>query len=292
MTKLFLLMAFFSISAFAELKIYWSGVAGLYFNDGKHGVFFDPVFNRPSLIDIAFNTKYKLDRKLVTDALNKMDAKIVNAVFVSHSHHDHSIDTPIVSLETGAGVYGTITTRNLAMAHGVKKNKTFLIKHGDTYKFGDFKVEVVDSIHGKIFGLFEFQGGELERATTIPIPIRDYRVGKPFTYILSHQGKKYLIQQASRYTDDLRKRIRGEDFEVIFQGLGNRRSTQDLVDNIWKLTSAKKIVPIHHDNFLFKLKSETSIDYLFLINFEEFLRVSKKNNYQVIQPMYYQQLLL
>lgn len=290
MLKIISILILLSSSSFADLKFYWTGVAGIYVTDGKNGIYFDPVFHRPSILDVLFNKPLVIDEKKVEFYLNKMGKNIpVNAVFVSHSHHDHASDVGAVAKMKGSVVHGTITTKYLAKAFDVSDWKIKLIKHGDKYKFGDFEVEVVQSKHGKIMGLVEFQYGELERPTKRPIPIRDFRMGDAFSYLLTYKKKKYLLQQGSRFTHQLKERIKGEEFEVVFQGLGNRRSTKDLMENIWDLAKVKTIFPLHHDNFFAPLRDDLKVEYLFNIDFDEFKEQMNKNKdkYQVIFPEYF-----
>lgn len=288
MKKIIPLLLAMSFSTFAQLKAYWSGVAGIYITDGKNGIYFDPVFHRPGALDILFNRPLKIDDKLVASYLKKMGNGPVDAIFISHSHHDHASDVGAVAKIKDSVVHGTKTTRYIAKAFGVSDKKIKQINHGDKYKYGSFEIEVIQSKHGKILGYFEFQFGELDHPVKRPIHIRDFRMGNAYSYIITYKEKKYLFQQASRYTPELRKRIKGENFEVIFQGLGNRRSTADLRENIWELASVKTIVPIHHDNFFVPLRKDLKIEYLINIKFDEFkAEIEKSKRYQVIYPKYF-----
>lgn len=288
MKKLTIVLLLLSFSALADLEAYWSGVAGIYITDGKNGVYFDPVFHRPGPLDIIFNRPLKIDEKVVSSYLKKMGDGPVDAIFVSHSHHDHASDVGAVAKLKGSVVHGTKTTKYLAMAFDVPKEKIKEIRHGNKFKYGDFEVEVIQSKHGKIMGFFEFQFGELDHPVKRPIKLRDFRMGDAYTYLITYKDKKYLFQQASRFTPELKERIKGEKFEVIFQGLGNRRSTADLKKNIWELAKVKTIVPIHHDNFFAPLKKNLKVEYLININFDEFKNEMTKSKYQTIYPKYFQ----
>lgn len=288
MKKLLPFLFLLSLSSFAQLKAYWSGVAGIYITDGKNGVYFDPVFHRPGPLDILFNRPLKIDEKVVASYLKKMGDGPIDAIFVSHSHHDHASDVGAVAKLKGSVVHGTKTTRYITKAFGVTDEKIKEIRHGDKYKYGDFEIEVIQSKHGKILGYFEFQFGELDHPVKRPIKLRDFRMGDAYTYLITYKGKKYLFQQASRFTPELKKRIKGEKFEVVFQGLGNRRSTADLRKNIWELANIKTIVPIHHDNFFAPLKKNLELELLININFDEFKSEMSKSKYQTIYPKYFQ----
>jgi L-ascorbate metabolism protein UlaG (beta-lactamase superfamily) len=275
---LFLLISF---NIHAKISYCWSGVAGIYMTDGETGLFFDPVFNRPGILDIVLQRDYKLDHGLIEESLQKCKVKNLKAIFTSHTHFDHAIDAPIVSKMTGAKLYGSKTLKYLSLSHGVEPSKIVEAPHGFKVQVGKFTITVIKSAHGKILGFYEYLGGELLEKVKTPINISHYKMGGAFSYLIEHEGKNYFFQQATRYTPELKAAIKDKEFEVFFQGLGNRRSTKDLADNIWKMTKKiNLIVPVHHDNFFFPLSD--GMQYLWFVKYDEFLNFFKENkNYKV-----------
>ena len=118
-------------------------------------------------------------------------------------------------------------------------------------------------------------------------------MGGAFSYLVNYKGKKILIQQATRYNQELKSTLSNHKIDIIFQGIANRRSTNDLYENIWKIVEAKTIIPLHHDNFFFEVEDYSKIDYLYGISFSEFQAFfSSKTNIKKIEPLYFQKLSL
>ncbi|MGK0367889.1 MAG: L-ascorbate metabolism protein UlaG (beta-lactamase superfamily) [Thermoproteota archaeon] len=273
-----------------DLRIYWTGVAGIYITDGDSGLMFDPVFDRPMIYDIPLNREFIPNLKNTKRVLKKLEANKVDAIFHSHTHHDHYANAPLISKLKGAQIYGSLTSRNLSLSSGIEKKKTTVISIGSKYKVGEFEVEILESHHGLILGFLEFLPGELKEVVKFPLSIWDYKMGGAFSFIIKYKDQTFLFQQASRYTDDLKKRIAKENFDIIFQGIANRESTEDLYNNVWKVGHAKVIIPVHHDNFLFQLTNEKEISLLPLQKMDEFREFMNKKGLKYVEPMYYENL--
>jgi len=275
-----------SINAHSEIIWGWSGVAGVYLSDGKTDLFFDPVFSRPSIPQILLGLSYEVDEKYVKSQLEQMRISKLDGIFIAHSHFDHALDMHVVNKLVGGKIYGTQTTAFLAEAHGVRDDQYQIVKNAEEIKLGDFTVRIVDSKHGLILGLYEYQGGEITKPLKRTPDLSDYLMGGSFSFYVSHPEGDFFIHQATRTTSQIQSLLKGKKLKVMFQGIANRRSSEELYKDIIEHADiVELIVPIHHDNF-FLQKNEKEIDMLWGVDLEDFLNYSKKRDQKVFLPKY------
>lgn len=275
-----------SFNAQSEIIWGWSGVAGVYLSDGKTDLFFDPVFSRPSIPQILLGLSYDVDEKYVKSQLDQMRISKLDGIFIAHSHFDHALDMHVVNKLVGGKIYGTQTTAFLAEAHGVRDDQYQIVKNAEEIKLGDFTVRIVDSKHGLILGLYEYQGGEITKPLKRTPDLSDYLMGGSFSFYVSHPEGDFFIHQATRTTAQIQSLLKGKKLKVMFQGIANRRSSEELYkDIIEHAESVDLIVPIHHDNF-FLQKNEKEIEMLWGVDLEDFLNYSKNKKQKVYLPKY------
>ena len=110
----------------------------------------------------------------------------------------------IVQSIAGGVIHGSRSTANIALSLNVPQNKVQIFQDKDKYKIGKFEVTVVKSIHGKIFGIYEFRGGELLRPINRKLTLSDYVMGGSYSFYVSHPEGDVFIQQGSRSSEKLR----------------------------------------------------------------------------------------
>lgn len=288
MKKLLILLFLISTNCLASLSFQWSGIAGIYLTDGKTSLFFDPVFSRPNVAEFFIGLDYQVDKKMVKATLQKMGIKKLDAIFIGHTHFDHALDMHVVSEQTGGIIYGSQTTGFVAKGHGIKDSHIRLIKDGQIIQLGDFKIEIVKSKHGLIMGQFEFKGGELTKPLNRVPNLSDYRMGGSYSFYISHPDGDIFVQQATRTTPRIQKMLHGKKLKALFQGLANRKNSQDLYSGIIKhAASIETIIPIHHDNF-FVDRNDKKMEHLWGIDLQEFVNYSKSQGQKVLLPQYFQ----
>ena len=285
--KILILSFFLLFDQRLEAKItwLWSGVSGVYLTDQKTAIYFDPVFNRVSLWQTIFNQPVRPSSKLVENALKHANIKKIDAIFITHSHFDHAIDFPFLLEPFGAKVYGTLTTKNIGLSYGSSEAKLFILKPNQPIQIGQFKITPFKTPHAKILDLFEYCDGELKSPLKIPLKACDYRMGGNYSYIIEHStGKKILFNQVGRSSPELIEIIKNHaPFDALFQGVANRLSTKDIVNNILKPSGAKKIIPIHQDNFFKPLKYH-EWEPLWLLGWDKFIQGLEQMSYQLEAP--------
>jgi len=283
-----LFLFIFNQIALAELSAQWTGVAGIYITDGHHSLFFDPVFNKPPLSSLAFNNPFKLDPKVTKSFLDKIEPSRIDAIFHTHTHFDHYADAPLIARKFKSIVYGSKTAKFLSLSSGVPKDQIKTFKDKDVFHYGDFKIEVISAVHGKIFQTFNYLPGELNKIAPSPINLWSYRLGGSFSFLITHKKKKILIQQSASPTPGLK----GKKVDIIFQTIANRVTTKQLDEDIWKEVQPKLIIPVHQDNFFSPIEDFTSINYLYFARMKEFRKYMKKTSYKLIEPKYFEPIIL
>src|SRR5262245_17998549 len=110
MRILLALLCFTGCAAAQHTTLTYLGVAGWSIDTGKQTLLFDPYVTRAPVVDE--------DKVLVPNAaaITRFIPAHAKAIVVSHSHYDHVLDVPAIAHRTGAVVFGTQSTAELARA--------------------------------------------------------------------------------------------------------------------------------------------------------------------------------
>jgi hypothetical protein len=135
------------------IKVTWYGTTMFLLDDGETQLLFDAFITRPSLETVVRSMKtgealLQTDAPLVDAWLARPEVRNPAAIFIAHSHHDHVIDVAYIANQTGASVYGSDSTLNLARGGGVPEaqlNRNQLMK---PLAIGKFTVTVLPGRHG------------------------------------------------------------------------------------------------------------------------------------------------
>ena len=143
---------FFILTVLAYLipSIFWQGFAQdksvevtflgnttLFFSDGVTNIMIDGFVTRPSYYKI-FTKKIKSDPKKVRALLKKLGSPKIDAILVSHSHHDHAMDAPEMAQQTGAVIYGTSSTAEIAYGAFLPAIQMSIIEPNRSFDIGKF----------------------------------------------------------------------------------------------------------------------------------------------------------
>jgi len=78
-----------------SVQVVWMGTAGLYIHDDETRIFIDPFVSRYGFLKVAFGFSLKPNPEIIREWIVKTSGGHADAVFVSHSHYDHSMDAPL-----------------------------------------------------------------------------------------------------------------------------------------------------------------------------------------------------
>ena len=240
------------------MKITFFGTTTLLFDDGKDQILFDCHFTRPSLLKYIGGSE-ATDEKLVDEMIEKHHIDRLEAIFVSHTHHDHVMDAPYMAKRTGAKVYGTSSAANVCKGGNVPENQIGVFKAGDTYQIGDYEITILKSLHSKPTVLNNDLGQTIDAPLVQPEKLRNYKEGGSYDFYVRHKEKTYLIRPSFNYIEG---QLDGYKADVLFLGVaGLAKADEKTEETFFKETvekvSPKLIVPLHWDNFFSRLDRPT-----------------------------------
>jgi L-ascorbate metabolism protein UlaG (beta-lactamase superfamily) len=268
MLKLVILTLFLLITtlSFARVEMRWLSVASVYLDDGKSRVMIDPCFTRPGLMHWLNLEKIKSNEQNIKSILTKFDIAKVNALLVSHSHFDHSVDAAMVAKITGATLYVDKSSDIIARAYRDPTIKRQLIHEKGSIQVGDFKIIPIrrDHLPIKPFG-FYFMPGEVP--ADFDFDLWDYKEGENWMYYVVHPQGTILIDQAG---DPRLEKISPfvTKADVLIQGVANRVSDENILNGYVTKFKPKIFIPTHYDNFFLDFKPEGPTVFLPFLKLE------------------------
>jgi L-ascorbate metabolism protein UlaG (beta-lactamase superfamily) len=232
-------------SSGVTLQAKFLGVATVLLDDGEIAVMTDGFFSRPGLPDTLLRA-IAPDQRRIDEALKKAGVTQLAAVMTAHSHYDHAMDAPLVAARTGAVIVGSQSTANIARGLDFPAARIRVIKGGETFAFGKFKVTAIKSPHSPDV-LFP---GEITEPLRPPARVRDYKEGGNYSFLIEHAGRRILVHASANFA---RGSMRGMAADVVFLGIGalgkqSERFTRDYWREIVQETGARLVIPIHWDN--------------------------------------------
>lgn len=260
------------------MKITYLGITCLLFDDGVDQILFDCSFSRPSIRKLLFS-KLSSDTKAIDEifACHKIDR--LKAIFISHSHVDHVMDLPYVSSKCNCDVYGSISTKNVALTSNIDENKIHLFEDKLEYNINGFNIKVIPSIHSKA----KWYNNDLGEIISEPFKskphFRDYKEGNSYDFLITYDNKKYLIRPSFNY---IKHQFDDITCDVLFLGIagGSKATDKELKEFFEETvlkTKPKKIIPIHWDNFFHPLKEGIKGMPFYLENTNKLFNIIEKH---------------
>ena len=259
--------------AFARVEMRWLTVASVYLDDGKTRILIDPCFTRPGLMHWLNLEKIKSDEQNIRTILSKYDINKVNALFISHSHFDHSIDATMVAKITGGTLYVDRSSDRIARAYRDSSIKRLMINEMKAIQVGDFKITPIyrDHLPIKPFGVY-FMPGEVPK--DFDFDLWDYTEGENWMYYVVHPEGTILIDQGGdpRF-EKISKFVSKAD--VLIQGVANRVSDENILNGYVTKLKPKVFLPTHYDNFFLDFKPEEPMVLLPFLKLEALMEKVK-----------------
>ena len=101
------------------VSVTWLGTAGVLVSDGRTDILIDPFVSRYGLLRVGLGLPLHPRQDLIDAWLERLGCRNVEAVLVSHSHYDHSLDAPYFARATGALLAGSESTLNVGRGAGL-----------------------------------------------------------------------------------------------------------------------------------------------------------------------------
>ncbi len=230
-----------------------SGTATLLFSDGETSWMTDGWFTRPGPLQTMFG-KIQPDMAAIDLGLAKNAVSRLAAVIPMHSHYDHAMDSPEVARRTGAILYGSEATANIARGWGLPEAQIRILHSGQPIVVGAFTITPLASRH------FQFPDpemvatmltdSEIPEPLVPPVSAFDYKLGEAWVLHVSHPKGSFLIVGSAGFMPG---QLAGMDVDVVFLGVGGLGSqTADYRAQYWSETvgriSPERIIPIHWDS--------------------------------------------
>jgi L-ascorbate metabolism protein UlaG (beta-lactamase superfamily) len=228
-----------------QLTAAWFGTTAVLLSDGESAVFIDPFFTRPGGWGrLMLNRPIAPDADLIARWLDQAGIKRLDAVVVTHSHYDHSMDAGIVAQLTGATVVGSASTANVARGSGLPETQIRIAAPGVPQRYGHFTLTLLDSRHAGATG--GRPTGDITQPLVPPARYTDYRQGGTFGVVIEHALGTVVHHGSAGWLDGM---YRGRRAEVVFLGIAALRDTERYLAQVADPLGATRIIPTHWDDF-------------------------------------------
>lgn len=276
-------------SAEAQLTFRWMGVSGFVLTDGTSTLLFDPAVTPTPISSwvLPFQTVTS-DTEEFKYWAKRCQIEKLDATFVNHTHTDHAIDAPTAVQLFGGILAGSKSLRQIGLGHGLPDSSIRVLNDRDELKIGTFTVQAFTTPHAPHIGQILFADGEIESPLQPGSSPWDYRVGEMRSYWITHPDGKILFQAPSRILPrDVLAELKPD---TLLLTIANRESSEILINRRVIPSGAKKVIPLHWDNFFYPLVRDGTPHELWFQNTQEFDTKFKKlaSERQLIWPTYCQ----
>ena len=238
-----------------SVTVRFTGSTTLLFDDGETSWMTDGWFSRPTFIEII-TQRVEPDLSAISRGLKANEVDKLDAVIPLHSHYDHAMDSPEVARRTGAKLYGSESTANIARGWGLDEGRIEIFINKKPIVVGAFIITPIESNH------FQFVDPEIAKTAldlpTIdspvipPGPITNYRVGKTYVLHVEHPLGSFAIVGSAGFIEG---GLKGFKADVLFLGVGSLgEQSVDYRQKYWEETVGRlepsTVIPIHYDSLL------------------------------------------
>ncbi|MHA1269869.1 MAG: MBL fold metallo-hydrolase [Candidatus Helarchaeota archaeon] len=225
------------------MRIRWLGTAALEIKTGSTVILMDPWLSR-------FKNAYPAAPEINRDMIKK-----ANYIFITHGHFDHFADTPYIVEKTGAKVFVSKQSAEIAIEKkGLNKDLVVVATGGDRFELEDFNVEVIHGKHIKFDAITIlsklFRGGTYKLMFSKK-DILGWKKGEvlgwAFELFVEKNKLRVTIFGSLGYAEDL---FKGKEYStdiLIVPVAGRRDAWRNVMKYIEKF-KPKLIIPTHYDD--------------------------------------------
>lgn len=241
-----------------QVKVTFFGVSTLLFDDGETQILLDGFFSRYSLLDVLLkdlrSDTVAIDAILAAHGINRL-----KGIFVTHSHYDHAFDVAYTTGRTGATLYGSRSTLNIARGGGVREQQLQQFKPQDEFQLGNFSIRIVPSIHSPGNALKD-DAVEITNPLKQPANMKQYAEGGTFDFYIQHKGRAIYVKPSPNYIAGALDSLKAH---AVFIGIATiTNHPEEWQHEFYKHTlralKPQVVVPVHWDDF-FKTDTENLV---------------------------------
>lgn len=242
-----------------QLRVRFAGVSTLLFDDGETPWLADGFFSRPPVSALMGPISPDLQR--VQAGLQKLGISKLAAVVPLHSHYDHAMDSPQVAKQTSALLVGSPSTLNLGRGAGLPAAQLREVRDGGSLQLGRFKLSFIASRHSPTWWSDGNGHEDIEAPLKPPALASAWREGQVWSLLVEHEGRSILVQGSAGFVPGA---LQGRRVDTVFLGVGTLgKKNAAYRDGYWRevvqATGARRIVPIHWDDFWLPLPADGSL---------------------------------
>lgn len=221
------------------MEITWLGAAGFIIHAGRGIFLMDPYLSRNS-------------KATPVQPLKPSDIHQADAIFISHGHFDHLMDTAVIAQKTGARVFCSDTAATTLERSGLSQNQIEKITEDGWMKsFGEFKAEAFFSRHvrfDKKLLISTLLTINIEFFRLLPL-IRFYPCGQVLAWRFSVQRQRILFFGSAGSSQDELERLAGSPVDVLLVPLQGHSDICDIAFHYVRTLRPRTVIPHHQDDF-------------------------------------------
>ena len=263
-----------------DVCVTWLGTAGMLVSDGQTNLLIDPFVSRYGLLRVGLGFSLPPRPELIRDCLKRVGCSSAQAVLVSHSHFDHSLDAPYFARETDAVLVGSESTLNIGRGAGLPEARLLLVQPEQPMKFGAFTLRFIESRHGPaLFGRVPYPG-TIDEPLVPPQKASAYRLGGVYGILIEHPSGTILHHGSAGFLPGMYNDVRAD---VVLLGITGREDTETYLAAVPDKVRPHLLIPIHFDDFFTSL--DDKIDFLQSSHFREFIETADRHGAYLVDAL-------
>lgn len=238
-------LAYHEIIECPGLCVTYFGASTILISDDKNSILIDGFFSRPSWFELAFD-KISPNEDRIKETL-ACCVGAVDAIFVSHPHHDHAMDVGSVAEKTGAAVIGSKHVGSVAKAGANSEVKFIEIAAERFYHYGLFTVSAIETPHSAPVAY----PGEISATFSFPADVSEFKQDINYSFFVEHPALRILIVPSANYQPGALRHVSADVSMISLAGISTRGA--EFFDGYWaeavRGRGSGLVIPIHWDDF-------------------------------------------